>query len=456
MQRQPGRGAITSNLFAIAKRASIARIAGLSIIMMLAILLPSCSPGAVRQTRQAVPKVTKIRAYSWDNEYAVKAATDRFNASSKTVHVELVQIPWRDYQSRLFVALSNHEDIDVYFMREMEAFAGYVRKGLVYPLDDMIAEHKIDLAAYGNVIDQAKADGKIYALPYRGAGFYLFYNKKAFSDAKIPYPGDAWSWEKYRRAAKALTKGSGIDKRYGSFMEPSLYQLPLMPALQEGVRIVDDGYRTDLGNPAVRKALLYYQTLTDRDRSQPTQAEMKANNMTTTAMFVTEKAMMTIAGEWLVGRLNAAKAAGELKFEWGMARMPYDTAKYAGSGLATKGCLSASTEKAEAAFSYLSWIAGIEGQKVIAEAGSKPALVTPETEDILAKYMGLDEQERRIFFEVPERMANQPINLGATYAKQILEEELSAFYSGTRSVDDAIARCVSRLNLALAEFRQAK
>lgn len=456
MQKQPGNGVKTSTFSPIAKCFPIACPAGMFLIAALAALILSCAPGVKRQTSRDAPKVTSIRVYSWDNEYAIKAVTDRFNASSKAVRVELVQIPWRDYQSRLFVALSNHENIDVYFMREMEAFAGYVRKGLAYPLDDMIAEHKIDLAAYGSVIDQSKADGKIYALPYRGAGYYLFYNKKAFRDARIPSPGNTWSWEEYRKAAKRLTKGAGINKQYGSFMEPSMYQLPLLPALQAGVRIVDDEYRTDFDNPAVRRALLYYQTLTDRDRSQPTQAEMKANNMTTTAMFVTGKAMMTIAGEWLVGRLNAAKAAGELKFDWGIARIPYDTKNYAGSGLATKGCLSASTEKAEAAFSYLSWVAGIEGQKVIAEAGSKPALVTPETEEILANCMGLDEQERRIFFEVPERMANQPINLGATYAKQILEEELSAFYSGGRSVDDTISRCTARLDLALAEFRQAR
>ena len=74
-----------------------------------------------------------------------------------------------------------------------------------------------------------------------------------------------------------------------------------------------------------------------------------------------------------------------------MARIPCDVTPYTTGGLATKGCVNAKTKKATAAFAYLSFVCGPEGQKLIAEAGSKPALVTDETKKILSQKMGLSE-----------------------------------------------------------------
>ncbi len=423
-----------------------------ALLIALALASVSCSPRRGAAPAKETGKGTTLKVYSWDNEYAIKAATDAFNARQGAIHVDLFQIPWKEYQNKLFVSLAGGEDIDVYFMREMEAFYGYVRKGLAYPLDGLIAARGFDMSSYEPYVGQLKCEGKTYALPYRGAGFYLFYNKNAFDESGLPYPDGTYTWSKYRQAAKALTKGSGRQKRYGSFMEPTMYHMPVLKALQSGIKIVDDTYHTDIGAPAVREALVYYRALTDDDASQPTVAEIKATNMSTTSAFVSGKAAMVMAGEWFVGRLNASKESGELKFPWGMARIPCDEKSYVGSGLATKGCVNGATKNPEAAFTYLSWVAGIEGQKVIAAAGSKPALLTSETEEILARQMGLNEKERIVFFETPV-VANQPINLGATYAKQILDEEFTAYFTGSQGVDKTLRECYGRLDKALAEFR---
>jgi ABC-type glycerol-3-phosphate transport system substrate-binding protein len=423
-----------------------------TLFTLLALFSLSCSAERRGYATKGNRPVIALRVYSWDNEYAITAATESFNKVHKEIHAELVTIPWKEYQNRLFVALTSGEDIDVYFMREVETFAGYVKKGLAYPLDDLIAKHGIDLGIYGTYAQQIRSGGRVFALPYRGAGFYLYYNVDAFRLAGIALPDGRWTWAKYRQVAKALTSGAGARKRFGSFMEPSFYYLPLIPALQAGVRIVDDDFHTDLGNPAVRRALLFYRALVD-DGSQPTLAYMKANNLTTTSAFVSGEAAMVMAGDFFVGRLNSVRRAGELPFPWGMTRIPCDRTMYADLGLATTGCVNADSRKIGAAFTYLSWIAGIEGQKVIAAAGSKPAIITPETEDILAERMGLDADERSVFFEIPPKIVNEPINLGATYAKQILDEELTAFFTGSKGIDDTISESIVRLDAALAEFR---
>ena len=115
-----------------------------------------------------------LTVYSWDNEYAIKAATDKFNELSKDVKVNLILTPYKEYQNKLFVSLAGSEDIDAYFIRETEAFSTYVDKGLAYRLDDLMKAANFDVNMYGEYVDQLKSGGKTYALPYRGAGLLSF------------------------------------------------------------------------------------------------------------------------------------------------------------------------------------------------------------------------------------------------------------------------------------------
>ena len=49
---------------------------------------------------------------------------------------------------------------------------------------------------------------------------------------------------------------------------------------------------------------------------------------------------------------------------------------------------------------------------------------------------------------------NQPVNLGAQYAKQILNEEYTSYFVGAQDVDSTIAKSYTRLDKALQEFRK--
>jgi multiple sugar transport system substrate-binding protein len=51
----------------------------------------------------------------------------------------------------------------------------------------------------------ATVDGRVIGVPALVDNLALIYNKKLFDAAHLPYPTDAWSWDDFRSAAKALT-----------------------------------------------------------------------------------------------------------------------------------------------------------------------------------------------------------------------------------------------------------
>ena len=445
-------------------------IIGLLMVTMLCATLFGCQSAATDPTTGTAAQTTgtaaqtdastttaakdpvTLRVYSWDNEYAIQAATEAFNKLDSNIQVELVLPGWKDYQDTLFTSLAGGEKIDAYFIRLNDVFPTYVSKGLAYPLDDLMASNNLDINIYGSYVNQLQADGKTYALPYRGAGFYLYYNKGLFDAAGVPYPDGTYTWAKYREVALQLTSGAGQDKVYGSFFEPSMYILPMLSAMQTGVDIVDDNYKTEINDATVRSALEYYKTLTHVDGSQPTLAEIKATSIATSSSFIPQKVAMVMAGDWFPGRLKTAKESGDLTFEWGMTRIPCDVEPYITAGVATKGCVSGRSENPEAAFEFLSFVCTEEGQKIIAAAGSKPALNTKDAIDIFSESMGFDEATKNIFFE-SVKVVNEPLNMGAAYAKQIISEELTLYFTDAQDIDETMENLYARLDEALAEFR---
>jgi multiple sugar transport system substrate-binding protein len=404
-----------------------------------------------KETQEAKEPVT-LRVYSWDNEYAIQAVAEAFNQQNPDIQVELVLPGWEDYQDTLFTSLAGGESIDAYFIRLNEVFSTYVSKGLAYPLDNLLAAKDIDVSIYGGYVDQLQVDGTTYALPYRGSGFYLFYNKDLFDAAGVDYPDGTYTWEKYREVALQLTSGSGQDKVYGSFFEPSMYILPVLSAMQAGVDIVTDDYNTEINDEKIKEALEYYKTLTHEDGSQPTLAEIKATSIATSSSFIPQKVAMIMAGDWFPGRLNSAKESGDLTFEWGITRIPCDEDDYITAGVATKGCVAGGSENPEAAFEFLSFVCTDEGQKIIASEGSKPALLNEEAVDIFSESMGFDQETKDVFFESVS-VVNEPLNMGAAYAKQIMNEEFTLYFTDAQDIDTTMTNLYERLDEALSELR---
>jgi multiple sugar transport system substrate-binding protein len=62
-------------------------------------------------------------------------------------------------------------------------------------------------------------NGDYYSIPYCNNIHMLWFNKKMFDEAGVPYPDPNWTWADFRETARKLTKGSGANKVYGAMID---------------------------------------------------------------------------------------------------------------------------------------------------------------------------------------------------------------------------------------------
>ncbi len=91
----------------------------------------------------------------------------------------------------------------------------YADKGLLAPIDDFVKRDGFDILYPQDVkgiIDTTMRKGATYLIPLQVATMLMFYAKKPFEDAGIPYPTDDWTFDEFMEIARKLTNTSGEKK----------------------------------------------------------------------------------------------------------------------------------------------------------------------------------------------------------------------------------------------------
>jgi len=97
---------------------------------------------------------------------------------------------------------------------------------ILMPLDELAAEHELDLEIYNDAMLQGMTvDGGVRAIPYDAEPMVLYYNKDLFTEAGLELPGLDYTTEQFISDAKALTG----DGKYGFAVSPFLSAGPTLP-----------------------------------------------------------------------------------------------------------------------------------------------------------------------------------------------------------------------------------
>ena len=110
-------------------------------------------------------------------------------------------------------------------------------------------------------------NGKLLSLPYEKSFHAVYYSKKIFDDAGVPYPKTPWTWDDYVATAKKLTnRDKGI---YGScfFLDWEYYYCML--ARQRGVSAYKANGSSNYDDPAFRDAMKFMYDLGETFKVQP-------------------------------------------------------------------------------------------------------------------------------------------------------------------------------------------
>lgn len=390
----------------------------------------------------------ELTIYLWDNEYAALAAIDAYQAKYPDVKVNVNLTPFMDFQTKLFTSLAGGETMDIFFMREPQVYRTYIEKGLCMPLDSYIESTGFDMSPIASYIPQVTVDDAIYALPYRGGGYHLYYNKDMFDAAGLPYPDmyDSYTWAEFAEVAKKLTTGEGADKVHGMYMMGWPW-MQMFQAMQRDVKQVTDDLTVDLDCQEVRDALQWYYNTCVVDGSQLTPAEATATNASITPLFVGQQVAMVLGGDYMGGNLQSRTDSGEITFNWGIARVPCDDdVEYSTHSIATTACINSKAKNPELAFHFLTFLCSEEGQKAIAKSGSKPVMATDEIKALWNENVPVYTEDMVDLYFEQTKVFCDPQNIAAPYAQTILTEELSLYMTENgQDLETTISNAVSRI-----------
>lgn len=141
-----------------------------------------------------------LRMASWEGDVALRIqrdAIDIFEQRHPGIRVKLENVDNGVYVQKLLTETAANVAPDVAMMG-YEKFQPFAKRKVLLPLDKLAAgPDGVDLSQfYKQIIDVHRFDGSLYVLPRDIAPMGLiFYNKKLFRDAGIPYPDGTWTWD---------------------------------------------------------------------------------------------------------------------------------------------------------------------------------------------------------------------------------------------------------------------
>ncbi len=117
-------------------------------------------------------------------------------------------------------------------------------------------------AFYPGVLESVQWDGKIWSLPVEVTYSLIYYDKRLFDAAGLPYPQPGWTWDDFVATARALTIREGDTVTQWGFVEPTFDPVTFVQA-RAGLLFNADAYppTARLDDPAVVEAVRWYTDL---------------------------------------------------------------------------------------------------------------------------------------------------------------------------------------------------
>jgi multiple sugar transport system substrate-binding protein len=308
----------------------------------------------------------------WGDPQEIKnqqAIVDAFHAANPNITVKVDVSDWEPYWDKLQTGIAGGAAPDVFAM-DGPLFPDYQSRDVLLDLKPYIDRDGYDL---GQLADQAVADfttaGGQFGLPRDLNVVALYYNKKMFDAAGIPYPDDTWDWAKLVEVAKQLTlKGAdGKVKQWGLYTETTDMENYWSELVwQNGGDIISADKKTSLvGSDQAAGGLQFLQDLVWKDKVIPDPAVWPADSGDA---FEQGKAAMEANGSWLVATHLAAG------IDFGIAPLPKGPAGRATSINPTGAVVYKGTKNPDAAWQFVKYLASPAAQvKLMELKASLPA-----------------------------------------------------------------------------------
>jgi multiple sugar transport system substrate-binding protein len=292
-----------------------------------------------------------------------QAIVDAFHAANPKITVKVDVSDWEPYWDKLQTSLAGGAAPDVFAM-DGPLFPDYQSRDVLLDLKPFIDRDHYDLT---QLADQAVEDFKTpdgqFGLPRDLNVVALYYNKKMFDAAGIPYPDESWDWNKLVDVAKQLTIRNGNTTTQWGFTTETTDMENYWSELvwQNGGDIISADHKKSLvGSDEAAGGLQFLQDLIWKHKVMPDASITDALG----DAFEQGQAAMEANGSWLVA---TDEAAG---LDFGIAPLPKGSAGQATSINPTGAVVYKGTKNPDAAWEFVKYLASPAAQTKIMELKS--------------------------------------------------------------------------------------
>lgn len=399
------------------------KLLALVLVAMMALSLVS---GAVAEEKQVLTVVT------WDaNTTPYLAAQEAaFETAYPNIDLQYIDVASQDYGIKASSMLSGNDTSDVFMIKEVSDLVNWKTQGFAESLTPYMQKDNYDVSGFVGMEANYALDGEQYALPFRSDFWVLFYNKDLFDAAGVAYPTNDMTWDAYAQLAKDMTKEGQFGTHYHTWLSAVANW-----TVADGVNTLADGQYDDL-------AYFYklYQDLEDAGAC-PAYSELKASGLHYSAAFANGNTAMMPMGYWYVSTLIGYMNDGTCNFNWGITAVPHADGVAAGSsfGNLTGAMLNKKSENKDLAWTYISWLCGVEGSKATASTGARPAWVSEDVATAMASVAGFPTDDASKAALLPSYVAVEwPVVDNLSDIKPIVEEEHTLIMTREITIEEGI------------------
>jgi multiple sugar transport system substrate-binding protein len=315
---------------------------------------------------------------------------------------------------------------------------------LIAPLDALVRSRGQGFnrdAFYPDVLAVLESGGKLYGVPRFVVTSVFFYNRDLFGKLGIATPTDDWTWDKeWLAAAHKLKRDVAGAEGFATVFAQDDFRNSVVYA-HGGDFFDKTGARSVIDQPKALAGLEFLHDLRWRTRVVSSPEAERAMNAT--QMFLNERIGFLPSQNFAYGTLKDAS------FKIGAALMPKGPGGRRQFGSTTAYGIAEGSKHKEAAWEYLKWLVGDDGQQHLVNTetitpATKKAYQSPDVPADVWKVF-VDAIKTAVYFPAPRRFAD---------AYAAINKELgAALIDNQRSVRDSAAAAAAAANQVLGAAR---
>ncbi|HOE68933.1 MAG TPA: sugar ABC transporter substrate-binding protein [Candidatus Omnitrophota bacterium] len=394
---------------------------------------------------------TGVKVSFWGTPEEIDIITQALSDWQKEhpeIKVVFEHTPYTGYTSKILTRIAGGAAPDI-IATEVDYFVTFASKGVLEDLTPYVDQdpsgfRKDDF--FPQIIDRFTYDGKLMALPRDIAPFAcVYYNKKLFDAAGLPYPTDDWTWNDLLRIARDLTQKdeSGRVTQYGFYgwaWQNFIYG--------NGGALVDDvknPTRTMLDDPKTIEGLQFYSDMSNLYGVMPTPMAFMNFGMGADRMFANDRVAMFLSGIWETPLFR------NYNISWDVVMFPKNAAGVRAFGTGGTGyCILKSSKHKKEAWEVIKALTGPKGQELFAKRGlSQPARIEVAKGDAFAN----DPQppaNKKMLNEAVRHVVFSPLHpQWREIEEKILKPRLELVFNGKKRAEEVIKEVAAEINATL-------